>query len=215
MLGKVFVITIQAAPRSLLTICRPQGPLFDTTKTKPTFGAIKYENLTKINLNYTVSGIHPVPDYVFFQSTFCSKLLFPLLCRRECLHHLKLLFVASFFSHCSGLLLCRRECLHLVLIKPELVFSSLFSVTAKRCLSYKNQFNPGWNQKVQALQKSIRITSNLNKYSQMGTSYKMQMPDPLNFLQIDSYKLCCSGLGPSLSVVDILTGIHFVLRSDI
>ena len=180
MLGKVFVITIQAAPRSLLTICRPQGPLFDTTKTKPTFGAIKYENLTKINLNYTVSGIHPVPDYVFFQSTFCSKLLFPLFCRRQCLHHLKLLFVAKTEAH--------------TLDPTE---SKLEVVTAKKCLSYKNQFNPGWNQQVKALQKAIRITSNLNKYSQMGTSYKMQIPDPLNVLQIDSYKLFCSGLDPS------------------
>ena len=45
--------------------------------------------------------------------------------------------------------------------------------------------------------KAIRITSNLNKYSQMGTSYKMQMPNPLNVLQINSYKLFCSGLDPS------------------
>ena len=36
-----------------------------------------------------------------------------------------------------------------------------------------------------------------NKYSQMGTSYKMEMPNPLNVLQIDSYKLFCSGLEPS------------------
>ena len=140
---RVFVITIQATPRSLLTNCIPQGPFFFTTKTNPTFGATKYENLTKINLNYAMSGKHPVLDYVFFQLDFCSKLLFRL-----------------FGSTEPKWLLPKTEAHTL-----DPTESNLEVVTAKKCIAYKNQFNPRCSQKVEALQKSISIPSNLNKYS--------------------------------------------------
>ena len=43
MLGKVLVISIQIIPRLFLRICKPQNPIFFTTKIKPTLGAIKYK----------------------------------------------------------------------------------------------------------------------------------------------------------------------------
>ena len=125
-LGKVFVITIQAAPRSLLTNCIPQGPFFSLQKPIQPSEPLSMRTLQKSI--WTTQCQENIRFWtIFFNLIFVASFFCYFLVAVHGFHHLKLLFVASFFFHCSGLFLCRRECLHLVLIKPELVFSSFFS----------------------------------------------------------------------------------------
>ena len=126
-LGKVFVITIQAAPRSLLTNCIPQGPFFSLQKSIQPSEPLNMRCLqTSIWTTQCQESIRFWTMF-FFNLIFVASFFSYFLVAVHGFHHLKLLFVASFFFHCSSLFLCRRACLHVVLIKPELVFSSLFS----------------------------------------------------------------------------------------
>ena len=94
-LGKVFVITIQAAPRSLLTNCIPQGPFFSLQKSIQPSEPLSMRTLQKSI--WTTQCQENIRFWtMFFQLDFCSKLLLLFPCRRPWISSSQITFCSEF-----------------------------------------------------------------------------------------------------------------------